>query len=632
MLPAIALGVGVGVGVSTYLTPALEPTKRQQIWIANENDPNLVPPPETIIRMLQGGLLDENNAAVMLKYYGIDLKGTGPGNNANYRDILWRNAVWQSRPSFDVASLVELRARGLLADNEYDRLWKRTGAIGTDWQSHLDSLQHRMSVVDILTATNRELLNEDELLVKLRSIGFVGPDERRMLNSLRRYMPPVSDVIRFAVKDVFDAAIAEKNQLFDDYPDAAKQFAKWNGMDWESGYYNPSTDQNATIDELYWAAHWQPIDPTQAYQMLHRIRGDNIDAVRKLVGNPKLQPFTHKDVRDWLKVADYPKGIRDQLLAISYRPLVRRDIQAMRNAGVLKRPGILAAYLDMGYSPENAELQTDLVERKAEAKAIVRSRTKVIGSLSLAYKEGVIDRGTSLVRLTDILRTDPEVNNPASEAEGILLTIDMGVQTALLKRAVNSVRRDFLLGAINAGRARDELNKIGVVEPRLTETLRSWQLDLNHPRRVASTQKVIEWYVQGLMTRLAAAERLFNLGWTDADRALYLLEGDELIGKRIELAQIRAAKDQQARARAVETNFRKARAEMDRQIGELTRQSSPAMMQKWYLAGLIEKETIASRLSFMEWTSDNIQRYLEALPEREEPENADDSEIQKTGS
>jgi len=112
---------------------------------------------------------------------------------------------------------------------------------------------------------------------------------------LRYQLLGASDYIRFAVRDVYDAAARQKLTLDQDFPQglAPKLVAL--------GYSD--TDAKDA-----WAAHWELPSPTQVYEMLHR---------------GKLPAGV--TVEDYLKSADYAPVWRQSLVDISYNPITRTD-------------------------------------------------------------------------------------------------------------------------------------------------------------------------------------------------------------------------------------------------------------------------------------------------------------------
>ena len=141
---------------------------------------------------------------------------------------------------------------------------------------------------------------------------------------LRYQLLGASDYIRFAVRDVYDAAARQKLTLDQDFPAglAPKLVAL--------GYSD--TDAKDA-----WAAHWELPSPTQVYEMLHR---------------GKLPAGV--TVEDYLKSADYAPIWRQSLVDISYNPITRTDAKR-----IYKLRGdfdaLVANFRANGYNAEDAK-------------------------------------------------------------------------------------------------------------------------------------------------------------------------------------------------------------------------------------------------------------------------------------
>jgi hypothetical protein len=141
---------------------------------------------------------------------------------------------------------------------------------------------------------------------------------------LRYQLLGASDYIRFAVRDVYDAAARQKLTLDQDFPAglAPKLVAL--------GY----SDQDA---KDAWAAHWELPSPTQVYEMLHR---------------GKLPAGVTVD--DYLKSADYAPIWRQSLVDISYNPITRTDAKR-----IYKLRGdfdaLVANFRNNGYNDEDSK-------------------------------------------------------------------------------------------------------------------------------------------------------------------------------------------------------------------------------------------------------------------------------------
>ena len=190
-------------------------------------------------------------------------------------------------------------------------------------QSYFDAVLTKPASIDLIAYHLRQENKLANLNTDLRKIG-IHKDYFDVYNTLAYQIPPVADIITMAVREAFTPSIAERFGQYEDFPPEFERYAAMKGLDSEWA-------------KRYWAAHWALPSAQQGFEMLHRgvIGEDELDL---LLRAQDVMPF-------W----------RDKLTAIAYRPLTRVDVRRMYREGVLDEAEVVSAYLDAGYSEENAE-------------------------------------------------------------------------------------------------------------------------------------------------------------------------------------------------------------------------------------------------------------------------------------
>jgi hypothetical protein len=196
-------------------------------------------------------------------------------------------------------------------------------------------------------------------------------------------IPGPNDLVRFELREVWRKEFREELLT----PRPTDRFIEL------MAYQGYSKD----FAEDYWAAHWVMPGADQAYEMFHRLRP----------GKPGIKKaFTEEDLRALLKRIDILPAYHDQLIDIAYRPLTRVDIRRMYRLGILDRAGVVDAYLDLGYSPENAERMADFTELyEAGTEERQFGHTELIN----LYKEGFLDDEGFRSRATQLGYADPDI-------------------------------------------------------------------------------------------------------------------------------------------------------------------------------------------------------------------------------
>jgi hypothetical protein len=438
---------------------------------------------------------------------------------------------------------------------------------------------------------------------------------------LQTQIPTPTELIQWVVRESFDLDVVKRWGYDAERPDVAAPFFAALGLTGQYQRVGKQTGQADVADHLgmTWAAHWVPLSPGQAYEIHHRVREDTVGELQALGLN--VQPFTIGDVQSWLKIADYPEGVRDYLIATAYLPLRLIDIRNALILGVRDKQWVYRQFLSRGHSPNDAQFSADLAEKQAQMKALGpvvalerKALTWLVAEVQDSYELGTVDRASAVNVLVQAGLSEPA-------AAAALDARDARARRKLVQRSVSSVRRDFLSGAISAAEAGQSLFSAGVQPEQGQRYLDLWSIELGHARRVVSTQKAVQWLTEGLLTVDQAVTRLRNLGWANPDIALYLAEASQKVAKA-QAQRIKAAQQsQRAEAKALEKVQKDAQAQADKARARLAKLTPVAKLSKWYVLGYVTEPFIVQRMSAMGYTQESIALHLEEF--RKAKEDAD---------
>lgn len=372
-----AISNAAGYAIGGAIIPVLEPLTRS---IANEawaKHPVYPISAGTIARAGALGIIGDGPGSAEASLTGYDATRYG---------ILRQLA--QEAPSS--TALLELHRRGLASDGELEGALERNGMM-TSWRGKFAALTDVLpSVTDMVRFAVREVFNpaqrdfldldselpgafvtaakqigipaeqaanywaahwelpsytqgtemlfrgeisESEFSGLLKALDYA-PTWRPKLEAIARRIPPITDMIRFAVREVYSPAQRAALGLDADYPAEFTGEAKLHGMD-------------ETRARQYWAAHWRLPSAQQGYRMLWR--GEINEA----------------ELEGLLKALDYPLVWRDRLANIAHLVPGRVDLRRMLAAGVIDRAQVRAGYIRLGYTPAVAELLTAFAEHEA---------------------------------------------------------------------------------------------------------------------------------------------------------------------------------------------------------------------------------------------------------------------------
>lgn len=242
-------------------------------------------------------------------------------------------------------------ARGILGPGAGQAIADANGIAAADFARMVEAEQHAPGLAELLQLWNRGELDEAEVEAGLERQG-VAPEYREAVKALRDYLPPVSDQVTFAVRDVYSPDVRATYRLAEDFPAEFATAARRLGLSTEDA-------------ERYWMAHWVLPSIEQGFRMFHR----------GIISRAELETL--------LRTKDVMPYWRDRVIEMNYLVPGRVDLRRMFAAGIIDRAGLVKGYTDLGYAPEVAEQQAEFAEALV-ADAATR------GSVVPAYRRRVI--------------------------------------------------------------------------------------------------------------------------------------------------------------------------------------------------------------------------------------------------
>lgn len=362
----------------------------------------------------------------------------------------------------------------------------------------------------VLTMLNRGIIDESAA----RQAIIESPLKLKYTDAvldMRFGLPSQSDLVRFLVREVFDADARAALSLDADYPDGAD-------LEFQKLGVGPDLARD------YWAAHWDLPSPTQGYQMLHR----GVIDEQQLAG--------------LLRAADYAPVWRDRLQAISFHPLTRVDVRRMHKVGVLTADELVRAYMDLGYTEENATRLRDFtvaLNSGEQRAAIEPFRGSLRGRVIGAYIDGVFDTGEVTEALAGLLYTPEQIDAFVAEA-------DLVREVEASKITAAGVKQRYVAGQIDETAAAISLVEAGFADDAAVRLVAAWvpareyreQTDAERQARDLTKAEILTAVDEQLVAEGEARGMLLDLGY-DARETETLLALAEHKRRRAEINDIR---------------------------------------------------------------------------------------------
>ena len=301
----------------------------------------------------------------------------------------------------------------------------------------------------------------DEYLVRL---GYLS-DDLALIRKTYMRIPPVPDLIRFAVREAYDETLAQDLQLDSGYDTIKDRFEKdliQNGLDPDYG-------------KFYWRSHWDLPSPSQAYEMLHR------------------GVITKQELSQLLKVSDYSPEWIDKLTAISYSPYTRVDIRRMHKVGVLTGTEVVEAYKDIGYDVDKATKLAQFTIQLNEDIDVETNKDLSQSNILRAYKVALLDRNTARTMLIQLGYNERE-SNILLDMQDLGVTVDKKVDVLAdnKRRIINMVSKAFIEGTLSEQASRFYLQNVGYLPTDIDleiQTLRNERNILLQNERINNVMK-----------------------------------------------------------------------------------------------------------------------------------------------
>ena len=393
----------------------------------------------------------------------------------------WQKKAFSMMPNVNpqIAELADMRWKHLISESEYLEKCSEFGYDNVVAENLYTSSQTLLTIHDYIALWRRGSITENEVDSFLRANHLTSLDIE-LAKTVTLFFPTVPDLIRFAVREVYTPEIIQQFGALQDLPAKYLEEAEKAGL----------TREHA---ENYWAAHWELPSVRMGYEMLHR----------RIISNDQLKML--------MRALDIMPFWREPLIELSYNPLTRVDVRRMYSLGVLDEDGIREAYLDRGYSPENADRMVEFTVAYEADEMTGITRAGVIS----AYKKGVITISQLSEYLTALGYTTEVIEFWLSMAEHDKLMAEI---ETIVKEIINRYRS----GMITIAQAEIELNKHDLPSTYVSEIISELKLKESEKVRLPTKSDLESWIDLQLINETEYHKRMSMLGYTQEDIEIYL--------------------------------------------------------------------------------------------------------------
>jgi len=395
--------------------------------------------------------------------------------------------------------LIRAFQKGVIDEATFEDLMRQNGFNDERTPMMLEGSLDKLNVREVIILWfrfrkepgNRFGINDKWLDERLRANGIDINSKQEFLEA-NRAVPSLDDIIRFAVRDVFDPEQARLAGLFEDLPELFVKEAEKRGMNRE--------DANN-----FWAAHWFIPSTNQMIEMSQRLFDHP---------NPNVR-FTQTDMIQGFKLADIAPGFRERLLHIAFNPLGRIDIRRADRFGLFgegneRKTTLVRKFRELGFSPEDSNFQADFVIAQNDR----REESGSVQEVLRFFREGIFTENSK----TQALEMLKERGVPDDRAQLLIRLEQMKQITVEERKAIEEIKDNFMNGVIaNESALRTQLANIPLTSSDVNKFMKEFKSEKNKQTKRISRSD---------------ADRLRRLGllsleqWKEVLRSDNLLEAD----------------------------------------------------------------------------------------------------------
>lgn len=513
-----------------------------------------------------------------------------------------RTLLTEDSHPFDIATLWQFMARGLISPEEWVKFMRHAGWRDNTFLELMIQWSQGIDPQSALTLLNRGLLDSNDVKKYQEWAGYRDQSVKDALTQLRWQWPSVASISLWSQLGVFNEETATKLKLDDEKPASYYAFARANGQHWSAGDTPPETwpIPNTTPADLAWRGHWRANDIATAIVMLHRLRPSADDPTQSNIAG--IPAYAEEDFKRDLAANGIPPGRRDQIRAVTYSLPRFTVFRTALSAGTITKDGVVSRLQDSGYSPDTAKLLADTWEHQSIQKQVDKLRPISLSQVKEAYRLGTISRqraaiGLYMIYLDDYAQVQTFLGLPADAQLNLasdngfvqlaLTSIDADVAGELAKQAVEVVRKAYLRLEITSDQAIGQLVTLGIVYARAVQYVQLWSYEHAAMGVEATAATLRGWYIDHLIDQATYAARLQLLGYGVGDIALMVAAANLSISEKAAALQAKTVRAQQMQAKQLAAALKASQQQQKAIQKQMCSSGTRNQVADWTIKGYI---------------------------------------------
>jgi hypothetical protein len=402
----------------------------------------------------------------------------------------------------------------------------------------------KFSALELMTLYKRDQIKRSDINTRLRELGSLHSEDEPELEQLFAQIPGPADIIRFMVRDT------ENPDVINTFKTDTNFDANFQGLLRDWARYQGVSEDNMRRE---WRAHWSIPSPTQLYEMLHRLRHDPVySASHDVLGDVRAALIQQDILPYWI----------DALLAVSYHPLTRTDLNRAFERGWIDGDAYLTGMYNNGYSDDDSRTLLRFVTNEQ----IIAIKNSDWGR---AYVQGHISIGQAIDQ-SQLEGFDPSLEARISEVLDPISAIEL--QTKQVQALIHQYKRCWI--------TQDEMYKESD-KMRIPASVIDWQLswaseDSTCGSRREQASALCSALSEQVITASEYVSRMKKLRYDDTAINTYLTLCQNKIAAAQAREQLRQQKAAQKEAKAEQAAEQKAEKQAIAAANRIARQLATA--------------------------------------------------------
>jgi hypothetical protein len=376
------------------------------------------------------------------------------------------------REQLPITESIEAYHKGIISETELREILYTYGFDDTNINRLLQITKPLITVADIISAYRHKEISEEEYHNLLRLHG-IDERARKYFEIATKIYPSLSDLVRFAVREVFNNSVVSRFKYSEDMPQQFIEEAKKLGMDEEYA-------------KMYWYAHWELPSVTLGIEMFRR-------------GIISKDEFS-----ELLKLHDIAPAWREKIIEVLYELPTRVDLRRMYRIGVVDENYVYNTYLKLGYDQETAKALTKFTILTEGDEERNLSKAEILNM----FEEGIIDEERTLNLIVSIGYSE-------TSAKLIIATKKVEIARKRLKDNIDEIKQRFIANEISEETLHDQLIALGISEAKTANLIKQFKREKAKQAKLLDKDEYIKAYKSKIIDEQELLDYLARLGYDD---------------------------------------------------------------------------------------------------------------------